>query len=378
MLTLEEDKFYKHFLSLKEESGNHSPSVFQLLKSFPEVSIRVDACFLCNPYAFNIFYDKLQKTDLQKYVKLYPPQNREVAANIAAFRGIPAKRILVGNGAIEIIEHIIGGFTNINISFPLPTFSSYYESLNNTVSKYPYLLTASNGYKIDVDDYAKFIKDNHVDVAILVNPNNPTGTLVSRTDVIRLHQSLGPNQKLIVDESFIDFASEDASIEKYAVEHNNIIIIRSLSKDFGVAGLRVGYGVLPEDMVTEYLEKGFLWNSNGIAYFFTELLADKAFQKQYEKAKNDYNDARNIFYNELVNLGIEIIPSQANFFMIKTVKDPGIYFTQLLYSYGIYTRILNDKWGLQGNWLRIASKDKKENRQMIHAIKKIWKYENME
>ena len=372
MLSEKEEVFYQKFVALKNEAGSHSPSIFKLLKEFPEVSIKVDACFLCNPYAFDLFYNELEKTDLKKYIKFYPPQNHEVAENIAKFRGLPKERILIGNGAIEIIETILGHCNDQDIVMPIPTFSSYYDYSMNRNTIIPYVLSPDNNYEIDTQKFIDFIEEHAPEMVILVNPNNPTGTLVSKNDVIKIHKSLNDKQVFIVDESFIDFANEDASIEKYAIKHNNIIIIRSLSKDFGIAGLRLGYAVMPEDLIQVYMNNGFLWNSNGIAYFFTELISNKVFQKNYTKAKKDYNDARNDFYQELIELGLDVIPSQANFFMIRTPNDPGIYFTKLLYSYGIYTRILNDKWGLEGNFLRIASKDRRENRQMLKAIKEIF------
>lgn len=372
MLTEKEEVFYQKFLALKNEAGSHSPSIFKLLKEFPEVSIKVDACFLCNPYAFDLFYNELEKTDLKKYIKFYPPQNHEVAENIAKFRGLPKERILIGNGAIEIIETILGHCVNQDIVMPIPTFSSYYDYSMNRNTIIPYVLSNDNNYKIDTKKFIEFIKEHTPEMVVLVNPNNPTGTLVSKNDVIKIHKSLNEKQVFIVDESFIDFANEDASIEKYAIKHDNLIIIRSLSKDFGIAGLRLGYAVMPEDLIQIYMNNGFLWNSNGIAYFFTELISNKVFQKNYSKAKKDYNDARNDFYQELVDLGLDVIPSQANFFMIRTPNDPSIYFSKLLYSHGIYTRILNDKWGLEGNFLRIASKDRRENRQMLKAIKEVF------
>lgn len=370
MLSPQEENFYKRFLDLKEDAGNHSPSIHKLLREFPGVSIKVDACFLCNPYAFNLFYSEFEKTDMTKYIKFYPPQNHEVAENIARFRELPPERILIGNGAIEIIEKFVRGKSTV---FALPTFSSYYEQIEETAKMHPFILTAEDNYDINISKFIKHIQDVNPEQVIVVNPNNPTGTLIKREDIITIHKSLRSNQQLIVDESFIDFASTDESIEKYAINYDNIIVIRSLSKDFGIAGLRLGYAVMSEHMVKESLKNGFLWNSNGIAYFFTELLGAKTFQKQYLKAKTDYNLARDEFYRELVNLGLDVVPSQANFFMIKTPGDAGIYFAKLLYTYGIYTRILNDKWGLEGNYLRIASKDRKENRQMLVAIRKIWR-----
>lgn len=372
-LSTKESEFYQRFLQLKNEAGSHSPSIFRLLKEFPEVSMSVDACFLCNPYAFNIFYERLQKANLESYVKFYPPQNEEVARNISQFRGIPSENILIGNGAIEIIENLFKFAKDQKVMVTLPTFSTYYEvgSIDNTIV--PYQLSAGDNFKIDPEKVLDFIKVNNIDIAILVNPNNPTGSILTAAEIIELHQNFPSNKTLVIDESFIDFSTQDNSIEKYAVNHNNIIIVRSMSKDFGIAGLRVGYAVMNNELRKKYLASGFLWNSNGLAYFFTTLLADTNFQKQYLKAKNAYNEARDEFFKELSQInGIRVYPSQANFFMIETEEDSGLLFSKLLYNWGIYTRILNDKAGLTGNFLRIASKDQRENRKIINALQKIY------
>jgi histidinol-phosphate/aromatic aminotransferase/cobyric acid decarboxylase-like protein len=257
------------------------------------------------------------------------------------------------------------------VLLPIPTFSTYYEAIPDCKDIIPYQLNPHNDYAVDVEDFINVVRNRQPDCVVLVNPNNPTGQLLDKKSIIRIHHELTTEQLLIVDESFIDFSSQDDSIEEYSLDYSNIIIIRSLSKDFGIAGLRVGYAVMSEERVKKHLQRGFLWNSNGIAYFFTELLADEKFRKKYQKARDDYNSARDAFYQELVSIGIDVTASQANFFMIK-VADPESYFAKLLYTHGIYTRILNDKWGLDGGYLRIASKDRKENRMMINAIKKIF------
>ena len=184
---------------------------------------------------------------------------------------------------------------------------------------------------------------------------------------------LGPNQLLIVDESFIHFAPGEESVEQEAAGSENLIIIRSLSKDFGIAGIRLGYAIMPVKMRNELLRTGFLWNSNGLAYYFSTLLSDPSFQKEYEKARERYNQDRDLLYAELQKLpGVNIIPSFANFFMIETKEDPGVLFSKLLYNYGIFSRILNDKAGLEGNYIRIASKDHRENRKIVNALKTIY------
>jgi len=380
MLTLneKENAFYQKFLQLKAEAGNHSPSIYRLLKEFPEMSMTVDACFLCNPYAFNIFTERLKGVDLTPYVKYYPPQNEEVAAQISAFCGVPANQILVGNGAIEIIETLMSKMDQMRICMALPTFSTYYEIAEKVTDDCNYYIFKSDqNFELDVDHYLAWIKAANPDVVVLVNPNNPTGTLIKKADVLKIWKTLKENQLLIVDESFIHFAPGEESIEKDAIGAENLIIIRSLSKDFGIAGIRIGYAVMPTGMRDELLSTGFLWNSNGLAYYFSTLLSDPTFQKEYKKARERYNKDRDAFYLELQKIqSLKVIPSSANFFMIETTEDPGILFSKLLYNWGIYSRILNDKAGLEGNYIRIASKDHRENRKMVNALQKIYNGKN--
>lgn len=377
-LTKKEQAFYDRFLHLKSEAGNHSPSIYKLMVEFAEISMKVDACFLCNPYAFNSFYERLVSTELEAYVKFYPPQNEEIAEHISKFIGVPTNQILVGNGAIQIIETLMTKFAGSNICINLPTFSTYYEISEKLSTCHYYNLHSNNNFQLNLDDYIGRIKKVNPHVVVLVNPNNPTGTLLPKEDVLAIWRSLSKDQILIVDESFIHFAPGEESIEIEAIGASNLIIIRSLSKDFGIAGLRLGYSVLPVWLRDDLLSTGFLWNSNGLAYFFVTLLSDPAFQKQYQKARNKYNHERDQFYAELQKIkGLKVYPSSANFFMIETTEDSGILFTKLLYNWGIYSRILNDKTGLHGNFLRIASKDRRENQKITNALKKIYNEQQM-
>jgi histidinol-phosphate/aromatic aminotransferase/cobyric acid decarboxylase-like protein len=374
ILNEKENAFYQRFLELKREAGSHSPSIFKLLKEFPEVSIKVDACFLCNPYAFKSFTERLSVVDLEPYIKFYPPQNEEVAEEISSFCGVPAEQILVGNGAIEIIETLMVAFEGSRFCMTLPSFSTYYEVAERVSNECHYwTLQRGEDFSLDIDGYIRWIKQVGANVIVLVNPNNPTGTLIEREDLLRIWKSLDPTQMLIVDESFIHFAPGEQSIEREAIGAENLIIIRSLSKDFGIAGIRLGYSIMPAGMRKELLSKGFLWNSNGIAYYFSTLLSEPGFQKQYKKVRDRYNTDRDRFYAELQNIEqVKVYKSFANFFMLETTEDPGVLFSKLLYNYGIYTRILNDKVGLEGNFIRLASKDRRENQKIIGALKKIY------
>ncbi len=373
LLDEKEAEFYQRFLELKTEAGNHSPSIYRLLEEFPEVSIQVDACFLCNPYAFKIFFERLQSAELESYVKFYPPQNEEIAKKLSVFSGVPPEQILVGNGAIQLIEEIMQMNANKRVCMVQPTFSTYYEIAEKISHCFYYQLLPESNFELDVDRYIQWLEEVNPDVVVLVNPNNPTGTLIDRADVIRIWNSLRKDQLLVLDESFIHFAPGEQSIEKLSAGSTNLIIIRSLSKDFGIAGLRMGYAVMPTALREKMLSTGFLWNSNGLAYYFSTLLSDPAFLKNYQRSRSRYNEDRDAFYQELCEFSeFRVRKSSANFFMLETTDEPGILFSKLLYGHGIYSRILNDKVGLRGNFLRLASKDQRENRKIVSALKQIY------
>lgn len=371
-LTHEEEVFYLKYKEMKMAAGSHAPSIYQLIKECPQIKINIDACFLCNPYAFDLFMQHFSKTDVEKYIKFYPPQNHEIARNISVFNNIPCERILVGNGAIEIIQSLFSNFVDKKIMITMPSFSAYYEIAEGKNTIIPYFLEKTNDFNVDTEDYISFIIENKPDVVVIINPNNPTGTLIKKEDLVKIHKALSIDQLLVIDESFIHFSSDDETLEKYSIAYQNIIVIRSLSKDFGIAGIRLGYAIMPEQIIQNLCKTGFLWNSNGLAYHFTELMIDADFINSYNLARSLYISSRDDFFIKLKKQkDILVYPSSANFFLIETIQDPAKVFIKLLFQYGIYTRILNDKIGLEGSFVRIASKNQTENNKIVNALKEL-------
>lgn len=371
-LTREEEFFYLKYVEMKTNAGTHAPSIYQLIKECPQIKINIDACFLCNPYALDLFMQYLSKTEVEKYIKFYPPQNHEIARNISFFNSIPFQRILVGNGAIEIIQCLFSNFVDKKIAITMPSFSAYYEVSEGKNVIIPYFLDKTKGFNVNITDYINFIIANKPDIIVIINPNNPTGTLIKKHDLIKIHGVLSAEQLLIVDESFIHFSSNEETLENYSIAYQNIIVIRSLSKDFGIAGIRLGYAVMAEEIIRKLCKTGFLWNSNGLAYHFTELMMSVDFMNSYNLSRSLYISHRDDFFIKLKKQkDIIVYPSSANFFLVETLDNPAKIFTKLLFQYGIYTRILNDKIGLEGSFLRIASKSQTENNKIANALKEL-------
>ena len=350
---------YKNFLKLKSDSGLHSPSIFEL-KNDLKVDIEIDACFLCNPYAFELFLSNFKIKDLTDNIKYYPPQNKVLSNILSEGINIDPNYLLIGNGAIQLIELIVRKFKGKKKCIVTPTFSTYYEYDENNIVFFQ--TTKEEDFIVNKNKLINFCKDNNVEVLILVNPNNPTGTVFSKNEILYIISEL-QGVDIIVDESFIDFYNREESLEREVYKNDKLVVIRSLSKDFGIAGLRLGYAVcspsFKKDILDEY---GLCWNINGLAQIFLELLQESNFREKYEVAKFRYINERNDFYGKLSSLDkFKVYPSQANFFIINCFENVDNVFSSLLFENKIYTRILNDKLHLDKSFLRIACVKKEEN-----------------
>ncbi len=358
---------YHNFLKLKSDSGLHSPSIFELKNSM-KIDIEIDSCFLCNPYAFDLFLEYLNKRDLTDYIKYYPPQNKILSQILSKNIDINSEFILIGNGAIQMIELIMREFEGKRKCIITPTFSTYYEFDDQNI--FYYKTHKENDFEVDINHLIEFCKANKIEVLVIVNPNNPTGTVIKKEDLKSIIREL-PQTSIIVDESFIDFYDITQSVEKEVYNNKNLIVIRSLSKDFGIAGLRLGYAVCDPKINDRIFSKyGLCWNVNGIAHIFLESMGLKDFQERYQEARLKYLNHRENFYDKLKTLkNLKVYKSHANFFIIDCGKNINEIFSFLLFDKKIYTRILNDKLHLEDTFLRIACGTEEDNIKVYEALK---------
>lgn len=377
----------KKVKALKTQSGSHSPSIDTLLDIMGKNSIKVDACFLSNPYAtelFNYYLEKLilDKKEWGRTLEFYPPQNFEIAKNISKINNIPFENILVGNGAIEIIQILIHNYVKNNICVIIPTFSPYYEYVKDGVEIKYYNLKKEQDFKLDVDDLINFCNKEKIMNLCLINPNNPNGHHISHQKIEYLFNELKHLDNIIIDESFIHFAYEESSFSNVSVEkcfndYDNITIIKSMSKDFGIAGIRCGYGILNKNRVSEVLQTGYLWNISGLGAYFFKLYSSSDFISKYEFIRKKYIMNTQNFISQLIVLSnktskIKIYPSKANFVLIEIInyKTSFEVMTDLLIEFGIYVRECSDKIGLNGEFIRVASRNFEENTYMINSFEK--------
>jgi histidinol-phosphate/aromatic aminotransferase/cobyric acid decarboxylase-like protein len=379
--TPEESVVAEQLTKLKDAAGSHSPSLLTLREQLPDLDISVDACFISNPYATQLFLDHLQRElidtgAIRDVLEFYPSQNEIIAELLASNLGIPPEWLFVGNGAIEIIQAVLHNFAKRRVLVTLPTFSSYYEFAEGRVDVAFHTLSKDDEFRLDPDVYLARVREVDPDLVVLINPNNPDGSYLPYDDLRRILEGLPPDVTAIVDESFIHFAFEDLNLDIRSVipeceRFPNLVVVKSMSKDFGIAGIRAGYAVMHPDRVDSLLRNGFLWNSNGLAEYFFRLYCRQDFLDAYDLVRKQYILETQLFYRQLAKVpGTTTYPSMANFALVEILDGVSAddVTQHLLVRHGVYVRTCSDKIGLDGDFLRIASRGLRDNQRIIDAL----------
>ena len=393
MITLTDDEkaIASAIKQLSDQAGSHSPSIFTIAEELPQLEIKIDACFLSNPYATDLVLEDFRKelihtNKIKKVIEFYPSQNQVIADVLSTHLNVSARNIFIGNGASEVIQAVIHNFTTRKIIVNIPTFSSYYEFVKEGVAVVYNRLDPQENFNLNIEKYIQLIEKEKPDTIVLINPNNPSGGYIKLSDIQYLLNRLSWVENIIIDESFIHFAYEDENYEiksaAMMIENfNNLIIIKSMTKDFGIGGIRAGYGVMDKEKVGYLLRHGYLWNLSGLAEYFFRLYVSDKFQREYEKARIRCIQESRHFFSELATMpGLKVYPSMANFVLVELTNGATSYdfVSKLLIKYGVYIRDCSDKIGLDGEFVRIASRTKAENEIIVDSARDVlqnaWEY----
>ena len=383
-LNTRQKEMYRKIRLLKAESGTHSPSIATIKEVLPDLKFEVDACFLSNPYATDLFISYLENeiiraNKFRDLLEFYPSQSGVIAKKLSKVLNISSENIFVGNGAIEAIQAVMHRFVRGKVLINIPTFSSYYEFVRDDVEVIFNNILPENNFVISADSIVDIVKDSKVDSIVLINPNNPDGSYLSINDISNILDRLTYLDAIIIDESFIHFAYENddytpLSISSLVKHYPNLIVIKSMSKDFGIAGLRAGYAVMNKSRVAQLMRNGYLWNVSGLTEYFFDLYSRKEFLEEYEIVRKRYILETKNFLDELSTLkGIKVFPTMANFILVELLngEKSDEFVFKMLVKFGVYARSCSDKIGLGDNYIRVASRSKEENKIIISSFKKM-------
>ena len=282
---------------------------------------------------------------------------------------IPNEQIVIGNGATEIIYNFCQAFLNkkTHVLIPIPTFGEYEAAAKLSGCKITFFKTMN--LESNLDNFLKKIPKNGC--VFVCNPNNPTGKLLSKRNLLKIIQAAKRKSSLVfVDESFIELVPDsNESIIKYVKKSNNLFILRSMTKSFGLAGIRVGYGIGNKQIISTLSKIKIPWNISGIAQHAARAALCSTFY--LNKTRKVIKKESKYLRNKISNIhGFECHDTTVNFILIKTKLKSKILQKKLLKK-NILIRDASTFRGLNNNYIRIAVKTRKENQKLVKALEKI-------
>lgn len=300
-------------------------------------------------------------------LQIYPDsESRLLRRTLESYTGIPSPQIVVGNGATEIVYNFCSAFLSSStpVLIPAPTFGEYEAAAKLAGARTLFFKTMNLE-----DDLAAFLSKLPKNGCVFVcNPNNPTGTMVSKNGLkIIVQEAKRRNTLVFVDECFIELVPDrDESVMHLVRKHENLFILRSLTKSFALAGMRLGYGLGSNPVVSILNKTKIPWNVSGLAQNAARIaLSDLSY---LEKARKLIGSEAEFLRREISKLdGFECHGTSTNFVLIKTTADSTLLQKRLLKK-SILVRDCKSFRGLDGSFIRVAVKKRRENKKLIEAL----------
>ena len=327
----------------------------------------LDFCYLVNPYFPNQRLRDELAASFDRLLTEYPSGRRVNELLAAKDFGVKQQYITVGNGAAELINVLASQIIS-KVGVIRPTFEEYPNRLKpEQIVAY----TTKEDFRYTADNLMEYFADKQISWLILINPDNPSGNYIPFADCIRLAEWCEEkNIKLVLDESFIDFSTEHPTfINNEILEaHKNLIVMKSISKSYGVPGLRLGVLASADaEIMRPIREKLSIWNINSFAEFFLQILGK--YDKSYQQAMDEFREERVRFVKQLSKISwLRVLPSEANYVLceVKAKFTPRELAVRLLKEYNILIKDCTSK--CEGNYIRLAVRDLEDNNMLVFAL----------
>ena len=344
----------------------HNPVIhggkFSISDLDPEI---IDFSSNVGPLGIPISVKQILKKILDK-MSLYPDlDSTSLRSDLKKYVGFPESNLIVGNGAIEIIYNFCNAFlAKKKILIPAPTFSEYESASKLVDCKIEFFKTMNLSENLDL-----FISKIPTNGCVFIcNPNNPTGNILSKKQLTQIILTAKKKSCFVfVDECFIELVPKsNESVLPLIKKFDNLFVLRSLTKSFGLAGIRIGYGIGSKQMIKILQKIKIPWSVNVLAQEAGILaLKNKShlkkskliIQKEYLFLKKNINNIK----------GFDCCESSTNFILIKTKRNSTKIQKQLL-KHKILIRDCRNFYGLNNNYIRIAIKSHKDNLKLVKAM----------
>ena len=333
----------------------------------------LDYCYLVNQFFPPQEMMDEMKASFEKLVCDYP-SGMNVNSHLASKNfNVKQDYIVAGNGAAELIKLLMEGQSG-TIGNVLPTFEEYPNRVDK--EKIIPFVPQSEDFHYSAKDLMAFFADKPIDTLLLINPDNPSGNYIAREEMLGLVEWTKQKKvRLIVDESFVDFADEESSLLDDGILRDNphLFVVKSIGKSFGVPGIRLGVVASGDVETISGLKKEVpIWNVNSFGEFFMQIF--EKYRKDYLKACEQFRKERAFFRAELEKIPyLKVFPSQANYFLCKVSdKYSSRELAVKLFEENILIKDCSTKAAFKGrNYIRLAVKNHSDNLRVIQVLRKL-------
>jgi histidinol-phosphate/aromatic aminotransferase/cobyric acid decarboxylase-like protein/choline kinase len=331
-----------------------------------------DFCYLVNPYFPTKKMMDEMKSNFEELVSQYPSGMKVNSLLAAKNFGVKQDHILVGNGAAELIKALLAQFHG-RLGIICPTFEEYRHRCQDEIVAFT---SKKEDFSYTADELMAYFDAHEIDQLILINPDNPSGNYLPYADVLRVIAWAKEKQiALVLDESFADFADENRDLEKSLIReetlalYDRLYVIKSISKSYGVPGLRLGVLASADAGMIDVLKKDVaIWNINSFAEFYMQI-AEK-YKKDYLASLARIGEAREKFLAAIRTVPyIKAFDSEANYIMCElTDGRMSRKIAEDLLEEHILIKDLTGKIGNGKQYIRLAVRTEEENTKLVEAL----------
>ncbi|MFE7645724.1 pyridoxal phosphate-dependent aminotransferase [Streptomyces phaeoluteigriseus] len=361
--------------SLFRSTAAHSPSMAALTREGGDEGGPVDFCIPCNPYfpTPQMFDDMSAR--LRDIITYYPSSADTITAELCSLLQLPPQAVAMGNGSTELITWIDHLLVRESLAVPVPTFGRWTDQPMETgkrVDMFP--LQESSGFALDLAQYAEFIRARGTRVAVICNPNNPDGGFLHKHAIVQFMDAMADLDLVIIDESFLEFADAEVepSVVQEAMLRPNVIVLRSLGKNFGLHGIRFGYLVANPSLAGRVRSMLPKWNLNSFAEHVVFMLKEHG--TEYAQSLMQVRRDRLDMSSQLSSLpGLTVYPSQGNFLFVRLPvgAEGTVVRDRMLTEHRILVRECGNKIGSSSRFLRLVVRPQVDVRRLVSGLEQV-------
>ncbi|MEJ1196269.1 MULTISPECIES: pyridoxal phosphate-dependent aminotransferase [unclassified Streptomyces] len=363
--------------SLFRGTAAHSPSMAALTRESGEAvgAGPVDFCIPCNPYfPTPAMFDEMAGR-LRDIITYYPSGAETITAELCSLLQLPPQCVAMGNGSTELITWIDHLLVRESLAVPVPTFGRWTDQPMETgkrVDMFP--LQESGGFALDLAQYAEFIRVRGTRVAVVCNPNNPDGGFLHKHALVQFMDAMADRDLVVVDESFLEFADAEAepSVVQEAMLRPNVVVLRSLGKNFGLHGIRFGYLVANPALAGRVRAMLPKWNLNSFAEHVVFMLRDHG--PEYAQSLHQVRRDRLEMAGQLSSLpGLTVYPSQGNFLFVRLPvgAEGTVVRDRMLTEHRVLVRECGNKIGSSSRFLRLVVRPQADVRRLVSGLEQV-------